>query len=48
MKANIYYLFDDSKKVAHSQYFEKLLNKSIDTTNGKIYYNNILVWVKNP
>lgn len=48
MKQNTYYLFDNEKQVAHSVSIEKLLNKSISTTNGKIYYNGVLMWVKHP
>ena len=48
MKANTYYLFDNEKQVARSGSLENLLNKSIPTTNGKIYYNGVLMWVKHP
>ena len=48
MKANTYYLFDNEKRVAYSKNLEKVLNKAINTSNGKIYYNNVLVWVQNP
>lgn len=48
MKANTYYLFDTDKRIAFSGSFEKVLNKTTDTNNGKIYYNNVLIWVQNP
>ena len=48
MKANTYYLFDNEKQISFSVNFEKLLNKSISTLNGKIYYNDCLIWVKHP
>jgi hypothetical protein len=48
MKANTYYLFDNDKKVAYSKSFERVLNKTTDTVDGKIYYNNVLIWVQNP
>lgn len=48
MKENTYYLFDNEKRVAYSKSFEKVLNKTINTSNGKIYYNDVLVWVQNP
>ena len=44
MKENIYYLYENEKRVAFSYSFEKILNKTIKTENGMIYYNNILVW----
>lgn len=47
MKANTYYLFDNDKRVAYSKSFERVLNKTTDTVDGKIYYNNVLVWVQN-
>lgn len=48
MKADIYYLFDDGKRIVYSKSFEKVLNKTINTRDGKIYINNVLVWVQNP
>lgn len=48
MKENTYYLYDNGKKVAHSYKFEYVLNKTTDTKDGKIYFNNCLVWVQNP
>ena len=48
MKANTYYLFDNEKRIAYSCKFERVLNKTTDTKDGKIYYNNVLVWVHNP
>ena len=48
MKENTYYLFDNNKKVTYSCSFERVLNKTINTKDGKIYYNNVLVWVQNP
>ena len=48
MKRNTYYLFDNEKKIAYSGSFERVLNKTITTINGKIYYNNILVWIQHP
>lgn len=48
MKSNTYYLFDNEKRIAYSKSFERVLNKTTETSNGKIYYNNILVWVQNP
>lgn len=48
MNENTYYLFDGDKKIAYSYSLEKLLNKTIGLKDGKIYYNNVLVWVQNP
>jgi len=48
MKRDTYYLFDNEKKIAYSGSFERVLNKTITTINGKIYYNNILVWIQHP
>lgn len=48
MKANTYYLYDGEKEITHSGCFEKVLNKTIGTKDGKIFYNNVLVWVQNP
>lgn len=48
MKANTYYLFDNGKRVAYSKSFERVLNKTTDTVDGKIYYNDVLIWVQNP
>ena len=48
MKENTYYLFDNGKQVAYSGSLERVLNKSIATTNGKIYYNGVLMWIKHP
>lgn len=47
MKENVYYLYDGEKRVAHSAYFEKVLNKTTKTEDGKIFYNNMLVWAQN-
>lgn len=48
MKENTYYLFDKDKRIAYSKSFERVLNKTIETKDGKIYFNNVLVWVQNP
>lgn len=48
MEKDTYYLYDGSKKVAYSGSLERLINKTINTKDGKIYYNNILIWVQNP
>lgn len=48
MKENTYYLFDNGKRISYSYSFEKVLNKTTSTKDGKIYYNNQLVWVQNP
>ena len=48
MKENIYYLFDGEKRVAYSKSFERVLNKTTETKDGKIYIGNVLVWVQNP
>ncbi len=48
MKENTYYLFCNEKKIAYSYSLEMLLNKTIGLKDGKIYYNNVLVWVQNP
>ena len=48
MKENTYYLFDNEKQVARSGSLERVLNKSISTINGKIYYNGVLMWIKHP
>jgi hypothetical protein len=47
MKENTYYLFENGKQVHHSGSFEKILNFTCETTNGMIYYNNVLIWVQN-
>jgi hypothetical protein len=44
MKPNTYYLFENGEVLHKSKSLEKLLNYTIKTENGKIYYNNILVW----
>ena len=48
MKANTYYLFDNEKQIVHSGSLERVLNKLINTVNGKIYYNDVVVWIKHP
>lgn len=48
MKENTYYLFDNERQVTRSGSFERVLNKSINTVNGKIYYNGVLMWIKHP
>lgn len=48
MKADTYYLFENGKRIAHSKSLEDILNKTIGTKNGKIYYNEVVVWVQNP
>ena len=48
MKNNTYYLFDNNKQIAFSGSLDRILNKTIATTNGKVYYNNMLIWVKHP
>lgn len=48
MKENTYYLFDNEKRVAYSGSFERVLNKTVNTKDGKIYFNNVLIWVQNP
>ncbi len=48
MKENTYYLMDDGHRVAYSKNFETVLNKTVKTKDGEIYYNNVLVWVQNP
>ena len=50
MKENTYYLFDNGKKIAYSYKLENVLNKVAEkkTIDGKIYYNNELVWMQNP
>lgn len=48
MKENAYYLFDNGKRIAYSYKFERVLNKTIDTKDGEIYFNNKLIWVQNP
>ena len=48
MKENTYYLFDNGKRIMYSGSFERVLNKTVDTVNGEIYYNDVLVWVQNP
>lgn len=48
VKENTYYLFDDGKRIAYSYKLERVLNKTVNTKDGKIYYNNVLVWVQNP
>ena len=46
MKENTYYLFDNEKQIAHSGSLERVLNKSSNTVNGRIYYNGVVVWIK--
>ena len=48
MKENTYYLFDNGKKIGYSKSFESVLNRTVNTKDGEIYYNNRLVWVQNP
>ena len=48
MKEDAYYLFNEGKRIAYSKVFEKVLNKTINTSDGEIYFNNVLVWVQNP
>ncbi|GEM_PF-5873846 len=48
MKRNTYYLFDNGKKISFSSNFERVLNKTTQTTDGKIYFNDTLIWVQNP
>lgn len=48
MKADIYYLYENGEKKNYSKSFEKILNKTTNTTNGVIYYNNCIVWVQKP
>lgn len=47
MKKDTYYLFENDKKITFSKSFERLLNKTINTKNAKIYFNNNLVWIQN-
>lgn len=48
MKESTYYLFDNGKRVAYSRSFERVLNKTVSTTDGEIYFNNVLIWAQNP
>lgn len=48
MKPNTYYLFDNGKRIAFSCKLERLINKTTETKDAKIYFNNILIWVQNP
>lgn len=48
MKANTYYLYENEKKVAFSGSLERLINKTVHTTDGKIFYNNVLIWAQKP
>lgn len=48
MKENTYYLFDNGKRVAYSGSLERVINKTVNTTDGEIYFNNKLIWVQNP
>ena len=48
MQPNVYYLFDNGKKVAFSVKFERLLNMTTKTVNAVIYYNDVVVWKQNP
>lgn len=48
MKENTYYLFDNEKRIGYSKSFERVLNKTTETKDGKIYFNNVLIWVQNP
>lgn len=47
MKKDTYYLMENGSKVAYSGSFEKVLNKTVNTKDGMIYFNNVLVWVQN-
>ena len=44
MKPNKYYLLENGKILHKSNSLEKLINYTTETENGKIYYNNVLVW----
>ena len=48
MKENTYYLFDNEKRIAYSNSLERVINKTVNTTDGEIYFNNNLIWVQNP
>ena len=48
MQSNVYYLFDNGKKLAFSVNFERLLNMTTNTVNAEIYYNDVLVWKQKP
>lgn len=48
MKVNTYYLYENGKQIAFSGSFERLLNKTVDTENAEIYFNNVLVWKQKP
>ena len=48
MKPNVYYLFDNGKKLTFSASFERLLKMTTKTDNAVIYYNNVVVWKQNP
>ena len=48
MKENTYYLFDGNRKICYSCRFEKVLNRTTKTTDGKIFFNGCLVWAQNP
>lgn len=47
MKRDTYYLMENGKRVAYSCSLEKVLNKTVNTKDGMIYYNDVLVWVQN-
>ena len=48
MKNNIYYLVENDKVIARSYKMEYVLNKTVKTKDGKIFYNGCLVWTQNP
>jgi hypothetical protein len=47
MKRDTYYLFESGSRIAYSKVFEKVLNKTINTKNGVIYFNNHMIWIQN-
>lgn len=44
---NIYIMYENGVKLHKSKSLEKLINKTVNTQNAKIFYNGVLVWVQN-
>lgn len=47
MKANVYYLIENEHILHYSGDINRLIKYTMNTTNAKIYFNNVLVWVQN-
>ena len=47
MKANTYYLIENSKILHYSYKFERVLNFTVETKDAENYYNGVLIWKQN-